>query len=254
MPEMNPLTGLDLLERAFFNTDLLATSYFNRKREEYLATQQIGLAKPLRDYPRLLNALHEIHKHRDDHVRSFTKRLREQQQDYGSCEAVFAEVIVYVGCLRQLWEGHLTELELQTDSHDLRLTRPDETQAFLEVMCIMPNPAPGPTGLVRYQTHTQDEVSSIRQKLFQKIERGQLSAPRENWAVIELNDTAMTPFTVLSSLSSGYKIGPQSEGYDWSDSFFHDKRTKHIRGVVYFFVGHYGGRQVLLNPSWPRSG
>ncbi len=247
---MNLLTGLDLLERAFFKRDLLATSYFKRMREHHLDTQKVGRANPLRDYPTLLNALTQIHAHRSDHAQSFIKRLRDQQKDYESCEAVFAEVIVYMGCLREVWEGHLTRLELQTDSHDLELTRPDDTHAFLEVLCVMPAPAPDSIGLVSYQTHMQEANSSIRQKLFQKIERGQLTAPRENWAVIELNHSAMTPFAVLSSLSSGYKIGQGSEGYDWSNSFFHDPRTRHIRGVIYFFVGHYGGRLVLLNLFW----
>ncbi|OLE96899.1 MAG: hypothetical protein AUG75_14695 [Cyanobacteria bacterium 13_1_20CM_4_61_6] len=221
-------------------------------REAHLETQKVGLANPLRDYPTLLNALTQIHEHRVDHAQSFTKRFRDQQKDFESCEAVFAEVIVYEGCLRQVWEGHLAGLDLQTDSHDLRLTRPDGTHAFLEVLCVMPAPAPNATGLVSYQTHTQEAKSSIRQKLFQKIERGQLSEPRENWAVIELNDSAMTSFAVLSSLSNGYVVGPDFEGYDWSKSFFDDQRARYIRGVMYFFVGHYGGRRVVLNPSWRR--
>src|SRR2546427_12680429 len=98
---MNLLTGLDLRERAFFNPDLLASSYFRRKREEHLHAQEVRLANPLRDYPTLLSALTEIHEHREDHAWSYIKRLRDQEGDYESCEAVFAEVIVYVGCLKQ---------------------------------------------------------------------------------------------------------------------------------------------------------
>jgi hypothetical protein len=244
------ITDLDMVERAFFKIDLLSTTYFKKQREHYIDTRLTIFNNPLRNYPALLNGLTLIHEHRQDHARSFVKRFREQQNDFNSCEAVFAELIVYGGCLRQLWEGHLTGLDLQPDSHDLELTRPDGTHAFLEVLCVMLDPVPDASGLVTYQTHKQDPNSSIRQKLFQKIERGQLSKPRENWAVIELNHSAMTSFAVLSSLSSGYKIGPDAEGYDWRNSFFHDPRTRSIRGIVYFFMGLYGGRSVLHNPFW----
>ncbi len=248
--EAKVITDLDMLERAFFEPTLLSTTYFQKQREHYVDTRWTVFNNPLRNYPTLLSGLTQVHEHRQDHARSFIKRFRQQQHDFNSCEAVFAELIVYGGCLRQVWEGHLTGLDLKPDSHDLELTRPDGSHAFLEVFCVMPDPTPDATGLVSYQTHTQEAVSSIRQKLFQKIERGQLSEPRENWAVIELNHSAMTSFAVLSSLSDGYKIGTESEGYDWSKSFFHDPRTRNIRGVVYFLLGHYGARSVVLNPFW----
>lgn len=58
------------------------------------------------------------------------------------------------------------------------------------------------------KTHTQTEMASIRQKLLSKIaKQKQLSKPRENYAVIELNDPIIAgDFTVLSSLSSGYTV------------------------------------------------
>jgi hypothetical protein len=58
------------------------------------------------------------------------------------------------------------------------------------------------------KTHTQDAPSSIREKLLRKIrEQSQFSKPRENYAVIELNDVSITgDFTMLSSLSDGYKV------------------------------------------------
>jgi len=51
-------------------------------------------------------------------------------------------------------------------------------------------------------------MASIRQKLLRKISKqGQLSKPRENFAVIELNDVSIArDFAVLSSLSDGYKL------------------------------------------------
>jgi len=245
------LTGLELAEQAFFDQALLQTTYFRWLREESLDHEQHGFANPLRDYRRLLTGLTDIHEHRPDHVQSYCKRLKLQQDDQSSCEAVYSEIIVYCGCLRELWQGHLVSLGLETQSHDLALTRPDGSRAFLEIMCVMPDPKPDSSGLVSYQTHTQNSSSSIRQKLIQKLERGQLTKESENWAVIELNHHAMVPFAVLSSLSSGYKIGPSGEGYDFaSDSFFDDERTRFIRGVVYFFRGHYAARSVLPNPKY----
>lgn len=51
-------------------------------------------------------------------------------------------------------------------------------------------------------------MASIRQKLLHKISRqSQLSKPRENFAVIELNDASIAgDFAVWSSLSGGYKL------------------------------------------------
>ena len=245
------ITGLELAERAFFDQAVLQTTYFRWLREESLDLAEHGFANPLRDYRHLLTSLEEIHRHRPEHAKSFTKRLKGQQDDQLGCHAVYSEVIVYCGCLRELWNGHLVGLELQTDSHDLAITRPDTSVAYLEVMCVMPNPPPDSTGLVSYQAHTQDGVSSIRHKLIQKIDRGQLVAERENWAVIELNQHAMVPFAVLSSLTGGYKIGPGGEGYDLtSNTFFHDERTRFIRGVVYFIRGHYAARGILPNPKY----
>jgi len=250
---MRMLTSLDLLEQQFFDPSLLSTNYFAKKRAEYLDAQSVGFNNPLRDYPRLLRILTEVRDHRADHANSYTKRLRSQHRDYRSCEAVFSELIVYVGNLRLRWEGHLAEISLEIDSYDLALTRPDGSHAYLEILCVMPNPEPDANNVIHYQTHTQQASSSIRQKLVQKIERKQLTSPRENWAVIELNDSGMTPFAALSSLSNGYVVRADSEGYDWTNSFFDDPRTGYICGVIYFFAGNYAGRRVLLNPSYSRT-
>ncbi|GGA19975.1 hypothetical protein [Okeania sp. KiyG1] len=56
----------------------------------------------------------------------------------------------------------------------------------------------------------------------------QFSTERENFAVIELNDRRIaSDFTILSSLSDGYKIKIDidkvtnvDEGYDWETSIF----------------------------------
>jgi hypothetical protein len=58
-----------------------------------------------------------------------------------------------------------------------------------------------------------------------------MTKPRENFAVIELNDPSIAGnFSVLSSLSSGYKITIDlatmkavAAGYDWTSSVFDDR-------------------------------
>jgi hypothetical protein len=62
---------------------------------------------------------------------------------------------------------------------------------------------------------------------------------------------------VLSSLSSGYKIELDRrtmkrvrEGYDWSGSVFEDESTSHLRGIIYFSLGNYADRRLVLNPLY----
>ncbi len=108
-------------------------------------------------------------------------------------------------------------------------------------------------------THTQTAIASVRQKLLRKIaKQGQLSRPRENYAVIELNDVTIAgDFSVLSSLSGGYqlKVGRESgkvlsSGYDWNNSVFDDSSTKWLKAVIYFSLGHYESRKYIFNPRF----
>ena len=108
------------------------------------------------------------------------------------------------------------------------------------------------------KTHTQDAMASIRQKLLRKIKRQkQTSTARENYAVIELTNPAIAgDFSVLSSLSGGYKIQfntrtlrPVSAGYDWSESIFRDPATRFLKGIIYFSLGDYASRRFLPNPQ-----
>ena len=128
---------------------------------------------------------------------------------------------------------------------------------FLEVFSVNP-PFSTKAGVVNeVKTHTQKAMGSIRQKLLRKIKRqGQLSAPRENYAVIELNNSTIAgDFSVLSSLSGGYRVQfdtktlrPVSSGYDWTDAIFDDPATKFLAGVIYFSLGDYSSRKFLPNP------
>ena len=109
------------------------------------------------------------------------------------------------------------------------------------------------------KTHTQTEKSSIRQKLLNKIKKQkQLTKPRDNFAVIEINDSRITgDFAILSSLSDGYKITFNkntmetiSAGYDWSNSVYHDESTKYLKGIIYFNFGDYQSRKIIMNPDY----
>ena len=62
---------------------------------------------------------------------------------------------------------------------------------------------------------------------------------------------------MLSSLSSGYKVAldPRTmkrvrEGYDWSGSVFEDESTRQLKGVIYFSLGNYADRRLVLNPFY----
>ena len=134
---------------------------------------------------------------------------------------------------------------------------------FLEVFCVMPSfPEPRPDEAPKAYSvyaHTQTEMAPIRQKLLHKIEKQrQFSTPRENYAVIELNNVTIAgDFAVLSSLSGGYKMNiglesgrVSSSEYDWTDSVFDDPSTRHLKGVIYFSLGHYESRRFLMSPNF----
>ncbi len=64
-------------------------------------------------------------------------------------------------------------------------------------------------------------------------------------------------FTVLSSLSSGYKVrlDPETkeiigEGYDWSHSIFDQPETRFLKGIIWFHLGAYQYRKMILNPNF----
>ena len=118
---------------------------------------------------------------------------------------------------------------------------------------------PGEVIVHNFKTHTQNEMASIRQKLLRKIEKQkQFTKPRENYAVIELNDISIAgDFAILSSLSDGYKITYNKETkekmsaeYDWSRSVFDDESTKFLKGIIYFSLGNYESRKYIFNPEF----
>ena len=251
---------IDNEEAQFVYPDLLKTDYFQKYRHGYHRQQEIGRSIPPRNYFNLLRFLSEITGYNSQHGKSFAKALRTSGSDWRNCEAVFAEVIVYRYYVRLVYEGLIRSINLDQSECDIIIERLDGSKAFLEVFCIMPSfrePGEGEVLVQDVKTHLQDEMASVRQKLLRKIStQKQLSKPRDNFAVIEINDIGIAgDFTVLSSLSSGYKIRidrttmkETSSGYDWQGSVFEDPSTRFLKGIIHFDLGAYESRRFIENP------
>ena len=255
-----------MAESEFFDQQLLQTEYCRSYRCGYDDTRFGPFSNPHRNYRVLLEDLTEIFSFKPEHAFSYTTRIKSQDKDWKSCEAVFSEIIVYHFYLKLYHEGLVTSLDLCKDEFDLSVERPDGNRMYLEVFCVMPDvkvSTPDNPIVNEIKTHTQDAMSSIRQKLLQKIEKqNQFTQPRENYAVIELNDPRIADdFTILSSLSSGYKVSVNpsttkvlGEGYDWNNSLFEDPRAIHLKAVIYFGVGAYHQRRIIYNPNFVLKG
>lgn len=249
---------IDQREQLFPFPKLLSLKYFQKYRFNYYEfKKQGGFSQPIRNYYNLLLYLQEVHEYSNDDAATFAKTFRTSSDDWANGEATFAELIVYRYYIRLTFEGLIKRVRLGRQDCDVIVERLDGTEAFLEVFSICPT---FPTeGVYDKLTHTQDHMASVRQKLLRKINtQGQLSKPRDNYAVIELNNSAIAgSFTVLASLSSGYKVNVSVEsgkivgsGYDWSSSVFDDECTRHLKGVIWFDLGDYESRKFLLNPKF----
>ncbi len=183
-------------ENQFALADLLKCEYFKRQRESYYAAREAGCLNRYRNYVTLLEDLEDIHAYNEQHAKSFAKRFREGSRDWRNCEAIFSEVIVYRAYIRGVYEGVIRSIHLEEAEADIIVERLDGSRMFLEVFCVMPqfplHDEHGEPNVYSVKTHTQAEMASIRQKLLRKISKqSQLSKPRENFAVIELNDTSI---------------------------------------------------------------
>lgn len=248
-------------EQRFPLKDLLALDYFQKYRHGYYRCQEEGWQRPPRNYYNLLQFLTEIREYRVDDAKTFAKAFRTGAADWRNSEATFAEVIVYRYYVRLVYEGIITSVRLGREECDIIVDRLDGSTAFLEVFSIKPNlpePKPGETTVVYdIKTHTQDAMASVRQKLLRKLrEQNQMTKPRDNYAVIELNDVSIAgSFAVLSSLSSGYKVTIDrttmktvDAGYDWTNSVFEDEALNHLKAVIFFDLGDYESRRFIENP------
>jgi hypothetical protein len=265
---MNKFVSSDIVtdrEAQFALSDLLSCSYFKKYRHGYYAAREAGLLNRDRNYVTLLQYLSDIHAYNEQHAKSYAKRFREGASDWRNCEAVFSEVIVYRAYIRGVCEGLIRGIQLEKAESDIIVERLDGSKMFLEVFCVMPSfplPEDGKSEVYSVKTHTQTEMASIRQKLLRKISKqNQLTKPRENFAVIELNDVSIAgDFAILSSLSSGYKLNlglesgkVLSRGYDWNDSVFDDPSTQFLKGIIYFSLGDYESRKFIFNPKFVQS-
>jgi len=252
-------------ERRFPIKGLLKCEYFLKHRHGYYRARELNLLNPCRDYVTLLTSLREIHEYNERHARSFAKRFKANARDFKQCEAILAEIIVYRHYVRGIPEDLVRRIDLHEAEADVIVERPDGSRMFLEVFSVNPDL---PTGTAEepivneVTTHTQNAMASIRQKLLRKIRKQkQMSTPRENYAVIELNHSTIAgDFSALSSLSGGYEIQisartlrPVAAGYDWSESIFSDPATRFLKGIIYFSLGDYAARKFLLNPQVEKS-
>lgn len=248
------------LEQAFPFQDLLKLDYFQKYRRAYYRfREERFVAEPPRNYCNLLRYITEIYKYSADDAKGFAKLLRGGASDWHNGEATFAEIIVYRYYVRLVYEGLTRSVRLGRKDCDVIVERLDGSRSHLEVLSITPNLEKSKNGGAVYtiKTHLQDPKSSIRQKLLSKIgKQKQMSKPRENFAVIELNDVSIVgDFHVLSSLSDGYKIqiGMDTkrmidQGFDWKSSLFHDDCASYLKGVIWFDLGDYESRRILYNP------
>jgi hypothetical protein len=247
-------------EAEFPFKQLLNLVYFKKYRYGYYRAREVGLLNKCRNYVSLLTYLAEIFDYNKQHAKSFAKRFRDARNDWRNSEAIFSEIIVYRSYIRGIYEGFIKNIELNQSESDIILVRPDGSKMFLEVFCVMPNfrRSKEHPGVFDVKTHTQTDSESIRQKLLRKIaKQKQFSKPRENYAIVELNDpTIAGDFAVLSSLSGGYtmEVGTAnqvlSQGYNWDRSVFNDSQTRFLKAVIYFSLGHYESRKFLFNPRF----
>jgi len=254
---------ITISEKHFPYKDLLDLDYLKKYRECYYDMRKLGFQLGPRNYHNLLLHIHEIHDYNKNHSNGFVKRLKREGKDWRSSEAIFSEIIVYRYYVRTVHEGLIKAIIRENSECDIIIELLDGSKHYLEVFCVMPNlRAPSRSGEIvvnDIKTHTQTEMASIRQKLLNKIKKQkQFTEPRNNFAVIELNDSAIAgDFAVFSSLSDGYKITIESDSkevisaeYDWTNSIFHDENTKYLKGIIYFNLGDYQTRKYIMNNNY----
>jgi len=250
-------------EKEFPYAELLDLDYFKKYRNSYYEMPKRGYQLGPRNYFNLLLYITEIYDYNEQHSMGFVKRLKTEGKDWKNAEAIFSEIIVYRYYIRTAYEGVIKGIHKINSECDIIIELLDGSKQYLEVFCVMPNfkrpSKPGEIVVGDVKTHTQSEMASIRQKLLNKIKKQkQFTKPRANFAVIELNDSLIAgDFAILSSLSDGYKITIDkktmkafSEGYDWSNSVFHDESTKYLKGIIYFNLGDYQSRKIIMNNNF----
>lgn len=260
---MVDLSEIKKIADSFVFQDLLDTEYFQTYKQAYINTSGLPYFKQYRNYYTLIKHLNEIYSYNIEHAKAYAKRLRAQSYEWQNCEAIFTEIIVYRSYIRLVYQDIVKSIKLENSECDLILELYDGTLSYYEMFCVMPplkiSKSIDELEVHDIKTHTQDALSSIRQKILNKVNKQkQLSKKRNNFLVIEINESLIAnDFTVLSSLSSGYKITYNNntlkvvaEGFDWSGSIFDDDRLKYLKGIIYFFLGDYESHKILVNPNF----
>lgn len=255
---------VDSAESSFYDSSLLQTEYMQRYREVYYLCRENDFCNGYRlnvsrNYLSILNYFSEVYQYRESHAASFSKRIKDEPSQWKKCESTVSELIVYHNYLRPMYEGLIRSISLEADECDVIIERCDRSKYYLECFCLMPEFTEDKNGVIDIRSHTQTAFSSVRQKLLTKVKKqGQFLKDRENFAVIELNDDRIAhEFTVLSSISDGYKVSIDrntmnavSEGYDWKNSVFKLTETKFLKGIIWFNLGNYRARKILINPHY----
>jgi len=260
---MVDLSEINNVAASFVFQDLLDTEYFKTYKQAYVNTFATQYFRQYRNYSNLIKYLNEIYGYNVEHAKGYAKRLRAESNEWRNCEAIFTEIIVYRSYIRLIYQGIIKSIKLENSECDLILELSDGTLSYYEVFCVMPplkiSKSIEELEVHDIKTHTQDALSSIRQKVLNKIDKQkQLSKKRNNFLVIEINESLVAnDFVVLSSLSSGYKITYDKntlnvigEGFDWSGSIFNDERLNFLKGIIYFFLGDFESHKILTNPNF----
>lgn len=260
---MVDLSEINNVADSFVFQDLLNTEYFKTYKQAYVNTFATQYFKQYRNYYNLIKYLNEIYDYNVEHAKGYAKRLRAEANEWQNCEAIFTEIIVYRFYICLVYQNIIKSIKLENSECDLILQLSDDTFSYYEVFCVMPplkiSKSIEELEVHDIKTHTQDALSSIRQKVFNKVDKQkQLSKKRNNFLVIEINESLIAnDFVVLSSLSDGYKITYDKntlkvigEGFDWSGSIFNDERLNFLKGIIYFFLGDYSSHKILINPNF----
>src|SRR4051794_4891518 len=87
---MESLTG-----SKFFDPELLESEYFRLIRKSYETCPDPRFINKYRCFPVVVQRLQSIFEYNKVDAAYFSRRIKQQQRDIRSCEAVISEVIVY---------------------------------------------------------------------------------------------------------------------------------------------------------------
>ena len=175
-------------ESKFAFKELLGLEFFKDYKDRYKWQKDQGVINPYRSYLALLGNIDEINIYNKQHANKFVKDFKTAGKDSNNAESIFSEIIVYRYYIRMVYEGLIKSITIVNNECDLILERIDGSKVYYELFCVTPEREEPDSGnkIVRdIKSHTQKAMSSIRQKLLNKMRKQkQMSKDRENYAVI----------------------------------------------------------------------